>query len=157
MVDMTLRQFAARMAFIAKASEVGQTAALAKIAGMMQTEAKGLIGHEDVSGSGPFRPWAPLADDTVKAKSKKGQTGRVSRTDPLLGTGGFRESIQKDSDHTDAVVGSDDPVAVYHEFGTSKMPARSTIGMALSRVAPEAVSVAAAHILGPLLYNGRKP
>jgi hypothetical protein len=43
---------------------------------------------------------------------------------PLLETGKLRASIQWNSSGNEGYVGTDDPVAKYHEFGTSKMPAR---------------------------------
>lgn len=157
MADFTLRQFAVRMATIAQQTRLNKSIALAKISKMMEKEAKSMFGREDNGGQGPFRAWAPLSSDTVESKQKKGQTGRISRTDPLFASGSLRESVQSSSDSTKAVVGSNHKLIKYHEFGTKNMPPRSTIGLSLARVAPEAVEVAADHILGPLANNGRKP
>lgn len=45
-------------------------------------------------------------------------------TTPWLRTGALRESITSRSSETEAVVGSNNPVAVHQEFGTGRIPPR---------------------------------
>lgn len=97
---------------------------------MVQREAKSIIGQEEVSQAGPFQAWAPLAPSTVEEKTALGYTGRISATDPLYRTGELRASITHKVEGHTAVVGSDDPVAEYQEFGTARIPPRSFLGRA---------------------------
>lgn len=150
MTDMSLKQFARHLQRASVRSQAGQTRAMAEIANLVKETAKDLIGHENVPGHGPFASWRPLADSTVEAKRAKGQTGRISATDPLFGTGELRSSIEATHDHDTAVVGSDDPVMLYMEFGTKTIPPRSTIGLAMSMKADEATDILVKHILGPI-------
>ena len=103
-----------------------------------------MIGTEDEA-------WVPLAAATVEEKTRLGYVGVVSATDPLLRTGQLRASIEVgDVSPTRADVGTDDPVAPYLEFGTSRIPPRSFIGSALFRRKPEieaAVGEAAVRLL----------
>jgi phage gpG-like protein len=49
----------------------------------------------------------------------------TGRTDsPLLETGDLRDSIERDVQHGVAFVGSNNPKALWHEFGTSRIPPR---------------------------------
>jgi phage gpG-like protein len=49
----------------------------------------------------------------------------TGRTDsPLLETGDLRDSIERDVQHGVAYVGSNNPKALWHEFGTSRIPPR---------------------------------
>ena len=102
-------------------------AGLRKAAELVRDEAKALIGAEDDA-------WSPLADSTVEEKERLGFTGKVSSTDPLLRTGELRASIKVGHvtpEH--AIVGTDDPIVRFQEFGTERIPPRPFIGMALHR------------------------
>lgn len=79
---------------------------------------------------GPFQEWAPLAESTIADK----EDGGFSPPDnPLLRTGEMRDSIDHEVHHLEAVVGATDEKMVFHEFGTSKMPARPVFGPAAFR------------------------
>jgi HK97 gp10 family phage protein len=93
---------------------------LEKTCRMIEKEAKAAIGTYRQGYD-----WEPLKPETV-ARKAKGDT-------PLLETGELRRSIEHnvDSDGKDAYVGTNDPIAKYHEFGTSRIPARSFLGGAL--------------------------
>jgi phage gpG-like protein len=100
-------------------------------------EAKAFIGHE-------LEEWQPLAPSTVAEKQRLGYTGQISETDPLLRTGRLRDSLRAEAESTSAgatgIVGSDDPVAVWQEFGTPHIPPRPFIG-------PTGISIVArAHV-----------
>lgn len=73
-------------------------------------------------------PWAPLARSTVRRK-------KHSRI--LVDTGRLLGSLSS-SDHTDAIrdiedrylaFGTSVPYAIYHQTGTSRMPARPPVGL----------------------------
>jgi phage gpG-like protein len=116
---------------IAHAERAGIEAA----AQIVQTEAKRVIGTYDYG-------WPPLKEATI-ARKANGDT-------PLLETGEMRDSIEYTviNDH-EAEVGSNSDKAVWHELGTSKIPARSFLAGAAIEKAHEAsrvigISVAAA-------------
>lgn len=124
---MDMRTFTEKMREAAARMPAVKLAALRKAGEMVRDEAKGLIGTED-------QAWAPLADSTVEEKQRLGYVGKVSATDPLLRTGELRASIQVGEVTPEHVtVGSDDPIAAYQEFGTTKIPPRPFIGTALFR------------------------
>lgn len=71
-----------------------------------------------------FGLWKPLADKTKKDRKRKGfKPARpiLIRTGELLKSFGFQ--VKK----KELKVFSDDPKAVYHQFGTKKMPQRKVI------------------------------
>lgn len=82
-------------------------------------------------GAGPFEAWDLLADATEADKARQGYPldAPLERTNALRAS--FKHEIEGDG--WSAIVGSTDPVLVYHEFGTSKMPPRPVLGMALYR------------------------
>lgn len=89
--------------------------AIESAATMLETEAKESLGHYQAG-------WPPLKPETIARKS----TG----DSPLLETGELRDSIQHNSTTSlggaEAYVGTDNPVGIYQEFGTSRgIPPRS--------------------------------
>lgn len=90
--------------------------------------------------------WAALAESTVKQKQAKGQTGRVSATDPLLATGELRDSVSSRVDGHTVTLGSTDPVAPFQEFGTSRIPPRPFIGATMHQHGHEAAHTIAEHV-----------
>lgn len=79
--------------------------------------------------TGPFPAWEELAESTKDDRVRQGYT----ENDPLLRAGDLQDSISHGSEPLEAVIGSDDPVMVFHEFGTSKMPMRPVLGPAAHR------------------------
>lgn len=124
-----MKSFASPGAFAAHLRRVAQTIPAAEHAGLergaahVETIAKDLIGQQLTS-------WPALADSTVAEKQRLGFTGRLSATDPLLRTGEMRDSISHVVDGRRAVIGSDDPVAIYQETGTSRIPPRPFLSTA---------------------------
>ena len=111
--------------------------------------ARGLIGHE-------LPIWPPLADSTIAEKTRLGYTGRLSATDPLLRTGGMRDSIDSVSEGLTTVVGSADPKALWQEMGTHKasgaIPPRPFLATAMVQSLPRAAEIlgnAAVRALSP--------
>ena len=83
--------------------------------------------------AGPFNAWAPLADRTVADRISKG----FSPLEPLLRTGGLRDSITKTVTGSEATVGSTSMIALYQEQGTEHISPRP--------------------VLGPAAFEGKKP
>lgn len=66
-------------------------------------------------------PWLPLAKKTLAKKA-------AGRTSPLIDTGALFRSIRVAQPEGDSVeIASDRPYATYHQFGTTRMPARPFI------------------------------
>jgi len=96
---------------------------------LIEQDAKDQIGHYQPQ-VGEFPAWAPLAASTEEEKARMGAPANA----PLLRRGDLRDSFshQVISEH-EGVVGSTDPVAIFHEFGTAKMPPRPVLGPAAVR------------------------
>jgi HK97 gp10 family phage protein len=109
----TLLGFAAKLAALRKGFDHVEHEALTEVAILYQTEAKRVLGTYDYG-------WAPLKEATVARKT----TG----DSPLLETGALRDSIEYSVTDHKASIGSDDPKAEWHEFGTSRIPPRPFIG-----------------------------
>lgn len=102
----------------------------------VEAHAKDLIGRENPE-------WPPLAESTIAEKTQLGYTGQVSATDPLLRTGDLRASISSSAEMTgigaEGVVGSDSEIAKFQEIGTSRIPPRPFLGLAMMKAEPHAV------------------
>lgn len=120
---MTPLQAAAHFAaMIAKIREA-EREALEKAAKIVAEEARKEIGDYQPA-KGPFEAWKELAESTKAERSKAGFTPN----DPLLRTGKLRNSIEHQVEGDTAHVGSNNPIAVYQELGTSRIPPRSFLG-----------------------------
>jgi len=112
----------------------------AEIAGLVRATAESgaemareMIGREQETVAVPtgyFARWAPLAVRTIDDKTKLGFGPPDYQ--PLLRSGQYRASISGTSIGLTGVVGSSDPVGVYHEFGTAEMPPRPVLGRAVA-------------------------
>ena len=105
-------------------------AGLEVCARLIEKTAKAEIGHYQPE-TGPFPTWAPLADSTMREKTRLGYVGRLSADDPLYRTGAMRDSIEHRTGELETEIGTDSEIAPYHEFGTAKMPPRPFLGPAL--------------------------
>ena len=104
----------------------GTRRGLKRAAEAIERNAKDEIGfYQDAVG--PFPAWAQLAESTEASKAAKGYPADA----PLLATGEMQGSIQHEIGDWEAIIGSTDPKMIFHEFGTSRMPARPVMGPAL--------------------------
>lgn len=113
--------------------------------------------------SGDGRAWVALAPSTVRQRIRAGYPARpiLVRTGALRnsllnpGASNSYEELQTTGDGWTLLVGTEDPKAIFHELGTSRMPARPFV--ALSDQAEQRVVSALdllvaqieARILGP--------
>lgn len=98
---------------------------LEAVARRIETTAKGEFGHYQPA-HGPFPEWPELADSTKDERVKAG----FSENEPLLRTGELQDSISHEVQGLEAAIGSTDERMPYHEFGTSRIPARPVLGPA---------------------------
>ncbi len=110
-------------------SPIAAAGALTETMEALKVEAKAYIGHE-------LPEWPPLAASTVEEKERLGYTGHVSTTDPLLRTGKMRELIEVSIEGLTGVLGSTDPVALWQELGTARIPPRPFLSLALFHSQP---------------------
>ena len=113
MTIFTLLQFAAKVEAWKIDVDIALQAIVAEVALHIYHEAYNAIGTYKFG-------WAPLGPQAI---DKHGDT-------PLLDTGQLRNSIGVTIDKYQAWVGTNDKVMQYHEFGTSRMPARPVFGPA---------------------------
>jgi HK97 gp10 family phage protein len=121
-------EFAVKLAELQSAEALALHHGLKRVAELVEKTAKSEIGHYN-DAAGPFPAWAELAPSTESRKAKMGYPADA----PLLATGEMRDSIQHQVGGLEAEIGSNDDKMVYHEFGTSKMPARPVLGPAAFR------------------------
>jgi hypothetical protein len=89
---------------------------------------------------GEYQPgWAPLAESTLKDKADKG----FPVPSPLLRTGEMAESYKKELELAElaVVVGSPEKKALWQEMGTSRIPPRPVVSLALANSLPYAADV----------------
>lgn len=137
-----LRQAPAEMHLAQRAGEQVAGAALVE-------HAKDAIGLEKEA-------WPALAESTVEQKQRMGWTGRMSDTDPLFARGELRASIGFTADQSGIVLGSRDPIAPFHEYGTSRMPPRPFIAPTVLEHGREATETIAEHVVAAFV-GGRPP
>lgn len=146
-----MRSFASPAAFAAFAAGLAERAdrearsALDQAARVIQREAKASIG--DYQGAAtPFGAWPQLAESTQRDRVAQGFTPN----DPLLRTGHLRDSIGRRVGDREAVIGSDEPVAVFQELGTRTIPPRSFLGGAAVRKTDEVVAILGGRVVAAL-------
>ena len=127
---LTFKELAEHLALAEARVEERMEVALNFEMGLVAETAKSYIGQE--------RPeWPPLAERTIRAKERLGYVGRVSATDPLLRTGQLRDSIFGAAEGFVGVVASTSTVARDQELGTSAIPPRPFLALAMAEEAPE--------------------
>lgn len=124
----SMTEFGAHLAELAIAEVEYLHHGLDHAAALIEREAKREFGHYQPE-TGPFPEWAPLAESTMEERARLG----FSEDEPLKRTGELRDSISRAVHGLDAVIGSTSDLMIYHEFGTSRMPARPVLGPAAFR------------------------
>jgi hypothetical protein len=128
--EMTTEQFeqalSAQIKTIRPRLEVG----LDKVGELASTMAAAYIGTYQ-------QGWPQLAESTIKSKAAAG----YAVPDPLLRTGELRDSIGHEVDPIllEVAVGSNDKTALFQELGTSRIPPRSFLGLAMRNSMPFAM------------------
>ena len=140
----SLGEFAAHVATVQADIRAAEEAAVVKGCKIVQRTAKGMIGHEQ-----PF--WQGLKPETI-ARKARGNT-------PLLETGELRASIEMSAPHREVdevvgYVGSNNEKAVFHELGTSKVPARPFLATAAAGKEREIHEMTGRLIFGALVHGG---
>jgi HK97 gp10 family phage protein len=110
----SLLEFVAELPAIERDLEAAGPKIIERACQIVQKKAKSAIGKE-------HEMWAPLAESTIADKAHHG----FPTPKPLLRTGQLRDSIQYTVNGLEGAVGSDSPIAVWQELGTSHIPPRS--------------------------------
>lgn len=88
-------------------------------------------------GIGPFEAWPALAPATVAEKER---LGYAPPDNPLLRTGALRDSyhfvVTRGLTAPEVTAGTNDPVGLWQEMGTSTIPPRPVIGPAMLETMP---------------------
>jgi len=144
----TLLGFVAELPMIERDLHASGPKIVERACQIVQKKAKAAIGkgHE---------MWAPLAESTIADKQQHG----FPTPKPLLRTGEMRDSIEYTVNGLEGCVGSNDPVAVYQELGTSRIPARSFLVSSAISSEDKIHRLAAAATIAALSgfgHNGRE-
>lgn len=124
----SLAEFGLHLAKVAAVEDVFIHEGLDRAAALIEREAKREFGVYQPA-TGPFPEWPELAESTQERRENLGYTPN----DPLLMSGATKASVSRETHGMDAVVGSTSDLMIYHEFGTSRMPARPVFGPAAFR------------------------
>ncbi len=137
MTILSLVELAGRLADAQIAEREATEIIVREAAKMLKASAQDSIGTYDFG-------WPALGPDAV---ARHGDT-------PLLDTGELKASISWNAEGNEAFVGTDDPKAAFHEFGTLHIPPRSFLGGAIqhesAKIRSMAARIAAAAIAGAL-------
>ena len=126
---MSLSSFAGLAARLAMADadvKMAMEAGLEKTCQLIEDRAKAAIGTYDFG-------WKQLAESTQEQRVALG----FLANEPLLRTGQLKDSIGHVVEGNVGYVGTNDPVAKYHEYGTSKIPPRPFLAGALAATEAE--------------------
>jgi len=136
MATMTLGAFAMRLAAGAISLKLHEHEMIEEAAVFLEKEAKAVLGTYDYG-------WPQLQPATI-ARKANGNT-------PLIETGTLRDSIEHNStyDPLEAYVGTNDPIGMYQEFGTSRgIPPRSFIEATLTHHGQDVADMISHRIAG---------
>lgn len=124
---MTIEEFEKALTISVSSVRPRVEVGLDKVGELAATMAAAYIGHYQTG-------WAPLAQSTIADKAAKG----FAVPAPLLRTGEMRDTIGHLVDPIEfkVVIGSTDPKALWQELGTSRIPPRSFLGLAMSNTMP---------------------
>lgn len=140
---LSLSAAAARMFRVATGLQLISNNCLESAGQIIEAEAKRVIGTYDYG-------WEPLAESTIARKG--------GRDTPLLETGEMRDSISHKVENNILYVGSDNPKANWHEYGTSRIPPRPFLSGAALHMRAEVqaqIGKAATEAIIASLISGR--
>jgi phage gpG-like protein len=134
----TILGFVAKLAAIEADMKITSEAIVAKACELVAAEARRVLGEG-------YPEWPALQPSTLARKIGPG---------PLLETGELQASIEWHAEGLHGEVGSNNDKAVWHEFGTSKIPPRSFLAGAAVRMGPEIEKLAARAVRAVMLGKG---
>ncbi len=151
MKEFSLDAFSKHLAKLVEQFPERQKQALNFIGKHLADKSKETIGHLQ-KGAGDFPGWPELADSTKLDKEKKGYVFN-DEYNPLYREGDLKDSIHHvvhvmNADQANLYVGSPLDIALYQEMGTSKIPARSFLGLTMFKQKEQIQ-----FILGSFLFN----
>lgn len=153
--------FAAHLRRVQAAMPAAERAGLKLGAELIQEEARASLGHYQTSNTGPVEPWEPLAEDTVKERTKQG----YPPNDPLERSRTLHDNIEISVGPRKAEIGVPDrlvqlpykkhadnigEIALDLEMGTQHMPPRSFLGLAALRFGGAAAGLIASTVAAAL-------
>ena len=128
-----------RLAMIGLGISIVETDALKEAGKVIQTEAKRVLGTYDYG-------WPPLQPETIERK----RTG----DSPLLETGELRDSIEYEVVGKLLYIGSNNPKAEWHEYGTSRgIPPRPFLSGAANAKHEEVTHLIGKHIADSIVES----
>ena len=130
--------FVAQLKMIEHDMEALGPAIVARACEMVCEEAKRVIGEG-------YPYWPALKPETL---------ARKMMNTPLLETGELRASIEWNSSGNEGYVGSNSDKAIWHELGTVKIPPRSFLGGAATRMEPKIYKMAERAVVAVMLGKG---
>lgn len=142
----SINSFVEHLAVLAADVLLAEHKALKRAAEVVEREAKSEFGVYQ-GATGPFAKWEELSDYTKQDRVSQGFT----ENDPLLRSGGLRDSISHAVQGLSAVIGSTDQVMVYQELGTDEIPPRPVLGPALLRKDKEVVRIVGEYTMAAML------
>ena len=123
---------------------------LEKAAVKVEKTAKAKLGHYQ-EASGTFNAWAELADSTKKERVAQGYT----ENDPLLRSGNLKDSITHETNHLEAIIGTNIDYAIDMEAGSKKSPPRPFLAPALFENVETIKEIVGSATMGVMLGNRR--
>jgi len=142
---MSLLDLAARMATMDADIKTAMERGVVRASKYLSKASKGIVGH-------PQPEWPPLKPETIKRKAK-GDT-------PLLETGEYRASISwqapfwEGPDTCAGWIGSNDPKALWMEYGTSKIPPRPVFGLVATGRGELVAQIVGASVAAVMVNGG---
>ncbi len=122
-----LASFAAHLVALQYVIKLENRKALLAAGQIIAADAAEQIGHYQPR-VGDYPEWTPLADSTEAEKERLGAPADA----PLYRFGNLQKSFTATLESDEEVVaGSTDPVMIFHEWGTVRMPPRPAVGPAL--------------------------
>lgn len=116
--------FALHLGVIAAENTIKSHEELKVVSKYLEKKIKDRFGHYIRENIGQFEAWKELAPSTKSERERLG----YPPNEPLLRSGGLRDTIKSEVKGLTAVIGSDSDIMVWQELGTSRIPPRSALG-----------------------------